>query len=267
MTRYRSEIIISILLVMMTLAVYQQVRNHEFLNYDDDDYVTHNPFVREGLTWRGVSWAFTSNLHGHWHPLTWLSHMMDTELFGLNPAGHHLTSVFLHIANTLLLFLLLQRMTGALLRSAFVAALFAIHPLQVEPVAWVVGRKDVLCAFFWILAMWGYARYAERPGFGRYLVVLVAFMLSLMAKTTVVTLPFILLLMDYWPLGRFQLGEVGGERSKLKLSSLRSIYQGPLFRRLIGEKALLFVLAGAVAFLVVSTRHIYFDERADSEYG
>jgi len=267
MSRYRSEIIISLLLIMMTLAVYQQVRNHGFINYDDDDYVTLNPFVRDGFTWRGVSWAFKSKLHGHWHPVTWLSHMTDTEVFGPNPAGHHLTSVFLHIANTLLLFLILKRMTGALLQSAFVAALLAIHPLHVEPVAWVAGRKDVLCAFFWMLAMWSYARYAEHPGLGRYLVVLVAFMLSLMAKSTVVTLPFVLLLLDYWPLGRFQLGEAGREKSKPKLGSLRSIYQGPLFRRLIGEKALLFAIAGVVVVLIVFSRDVYFDTRQAREYG
>lgn len=267
MTRYRSEIVISLLLIMMTLVPYWQVRNHEFISYDDDDYVTHNPFVRDGLTWQGVSWAFTSKLHGHWHPVTWLSHMTDTELFGLNPAAHHLISVFFHIANTLLLFLVLKRMTGALLRSAFVAALFAIHPVHVEPVAWIADRKDVLCASFWMLATWGYIRYAQHPGFGRYLTVLVAFMLGLMAKPTVVTLPFVLLLIDYWPLGRFQLGEAGEEGSTQKTSAVPSIYQGRLFRRLIGEKVLLFVLAGSVVVLIVFSRQAYFGERNIREYG
>lgn len=267
MSRYRSEIIIGLFLVMMTLAVYQQVRNHDFTNFDDDDYVTQNPFVRDGLTWRGFSWAFRSHLHGHYHPVTWLSHMTDVELFGLNPAGHHLTSVFLHVVNILLLFLILRRMTGALWQSAFVAALFAIHPLHVEPVAWVAGRKDVLCAFFWMLAIWGYARYAEHPGMGRYAIVLVAFMLGLMAKTTVVTLPFVLLLLDYWPLDRLRLGEVETETSEPKPISLRSLFKQRLFRRLIREKAVLFVLAGFVVVLIISTRIAYFGELKAMEYG
>jgi tetratricopeptide (TPR) repeat protein len=267
MSRYRSEIIIGFLLVMMTFAVYQQVRNYGFMNYDDDDYVTQNPFVRDGLTWRGVSWAFRSHLHGHYHPVTWLSHMTDTELFGLNPAGHHLTSVFLHIINTLLLFLILRRMTGDLWQSAFVGALFAIHPLHVEPIAWIAGRKDVLCAFFWMLTMWGYVRYAEHPGLGRYLVVLVAFTLGLMSKTTVVTLPFVLLLLDYWPLGRLKLGEVGTEMSKAEPISLHSLYKQRLLRRLIREKAPLFIIAGFVVIVIVSTRQTYFDEKKAEEYG
>ena len=255
MRRHRSEIIASLFLVIITLAVYWQVRNHEFINYDDDDYVTENNYVQAGLTWEGVSWAFTSGLHGHWHPVTWLSHMTDCQLFGLNPAGHHLTSLFLHIANTLLLFLILRRTTGALLRSAFVAALFAIHPLNVESVAWIADRKDVLSTSFWMMAMWAYVRYSEHPGFSRYLLTLVAFMVGLMAKPIVVTLPFVLLLMDYWPLGRFQFGQSSVEGIAQNRGSLNTGYQSTRLRRLVLEKALFLIVTGAFIVLMSVVRH------------
>jgi tetratricopeptide (TPR) repeat protein len=188
-----------------------------FIHLDDDVYVTANPQVKSGLTLAGVAWAFTSTHAANWHPLTWLSHMLDCQLYGLNPAGHHLTSVLLHIAAALLLFRVFQRMTGALWQSACIAALFALHPLRVESVAWVAERKDVLGAFFWMLTMGAYARYAQaqtpgpsrRPGAdedrGRhrdYSLALVFFALGLMSKPTLVTLPCVLLLLDYWPLGR-----------------------------------------------------------------
>jgi Flp pilus assembly protein TadD len=192
--------------VSLTVAVFwalSGVQNHEFVNFDDGKYVTENTIVQNGLTWENLVWALTTTHFSQWHPLTWLSHMSDCELYGLNARGHHFTNLLLHTANTLLLFLVLQGMTGAVWRSAFVAALFGFHPLHVEPVAWVAGRKDVLSTFFWILTMGFYLRYVQDPRFGRYMPVLLCFILGLMAKQMLVTLPFVLLLLDYWPLGRF----------------------------------------------------------------
>jgi Flp pilus assembly protein TadD len=204
---YLLKIFICLFLIGATLAVFWPLKNNEFVNLDDGMYVTENLHVQAGLTLKGLSWAFTTTRAGNWHPLTWLSHMLDCQLYGLKPAGHHLTSLLLHIVNTLLLFLVLKRMTGALWGSSFVAALFALHPLHVESVAWVAERKDVLSTFFWMLTMWTYVRYAERPRLNRYLLVLLSFALGLMSKPMLVTLPFVLLLLDYWPLGRFQFGK------------------------------------------------------------
>jgi tetratricopeptide (TPR) repeat protein len=189
-------------LIALNLIVYASVRNHDFVNYDDDDYVTANAIVLQGLTWHGVSWALTTGQAANWHPLTWLSHMLDVELYGLDPGPHHLTNLLFHIANTLLLFGLLNRMTRALGRSAFVAGLFAVHPLHVESVAWVAERKDVLSTLFWMLTLWAYVEYVRRPGLRRYGAVLLFFALGLLAKPILVTLPFVLLLLDFWPLGR-----------------------------------------------------------------
>ncbi len=189
-------------LALVTLAVYLPALHHGFLEYDDQQYVTDNPRVQAGLTWTGLVWAFGFHA-GNWHPLAWLSHMADCQLYGARAGGHHLTNVLLHVASTLLLFAVLNRMTDALWRSAAVAALFAWHPLHVESVAWVAERKDVLCAFFWMLTLWLYVRHAARPSIARYLFALGAFVLCLMAKPMGVTLPFVLLLLDYWPLKRF----------------------------------------------------------------
>ncbi len=248
MLHYRSHIIIGLFLVAINLVVYGQVIDHKFINYDDNYYVTSNQHVLQGWIPEDITWAFKTERHGHWHPLTWLSHMTDCQLFGLNPAGHHLTSLFLHIASTLLLFLALRLMTGALYRSAVVAALFAIHPLHVEPVAWVAGRKDVLSTLFWMLTMIAYIRYSMRPGIFRYLLVLIVFALGLMAKPMVVTLPLILLLMDYWPLGRFALGrtsEAPAPKNQAFVSHGR--FQTASGLRLILEKAFLFAMLGASA--------------------
>jgi hypothetical protein len=198
------QLFISLFLILINFVAFWQVRNNGFINLDDDLYVTDNPNVQNGLTLRGILWAFTTTHAGQWQPITWLSHMLDHDLYGLNPGGHHMTSLLFHVANTLLLFLLLQRITGAPWRSGFVAALFALHPLRVESVAWVAERKDVLSGFFWILTMWTYARYVERPKLNRYLLVVLCFVLTLMSKTMAVTLPFVLLLLDYWPLGRLK---------------------------------------------------------------
>ena len=188
-------------LALVTTALYLPGWQHSFVDYDDQQYVTDNPRVQAGLTWRGLVWAF-GFYAGNWHPLAWLSHMVDCQLYGANPGGHHLTSVLLHVASTLLLFSVLNRMTAAIWRSAAVAALFAWHPLHVESVAWIAERKDVLCAFFWMLTLWFYVRYTEQGTTLRYLSVLGSFGLCLMSKPMGVTLPFVLLLLDYWPLKR-----------------------------------------------------------------
>lgn len=208
----RQELVLSFLLVLVTLGLYWQVPTFEFLEYDDMVYVTDNTHVQNGLTFKGLVWAFSSLEMGFWHPLTWLSLMVDSEIFGSNPGGYHLTNLLLHIASTVLLFLLLERMTKAKWRSAFVAVLFALHPLHVESVAWIAERKDVLSGFFWMLTMWVYLRYAERPEVSRYVVVFLVFILGLMAKPMLVTLPCVLLLMDIWPLGRTGWRIMGNER-------------------------------------------------------
>ena len=195
-------IAIAAVLLALTLLIYLPVRSFDFVNYDDPDYVTNNPHVRSGITADSVAWALTSQDAGNWHPLTWLSHMLDCRLFDLNGGGHHLTNLALHALNSLLLFWLLWRLTGALWRSAWVALLFALHPLHVESVAWVAERKDVLSAAFFFLTILAYIRFVERRTPIRYLAVLLAFCLGLMAKSMLVTLPFVLLLLDVWPLQR-----------------------------------------------------------------
>jgi Flp pilus assembly protein TadD len=192
----------ALVLMGVTAAVYAPVWHFSFVSWDDPSYVTQNPRVLGGLTWQGVTWALTTGDAANWHPLTWMSHMLDIELYGLHPGGHHVTSLALHLANTLLLLGLLHRITGQAARSAFVAALFALHPLHVESVAWVAERKDVLSTLFLLLTMWSYVRYVRRPDRRRYGLVLALFALGLMAKPMLVTLPFILLLLDVWPLGR-----------------------------------------------------------------
>jgi tetratricopeptide (TPR) repeat protein len=202
--RRRQTWLICIGLALAVLGAYAPLWNAGFINYDDPDYVTGNLHVRPGLTWNGLMWALTSAHAGNWHPLTWLSHMLDVQLYGMNPFGHHLTSVVLHLANSILLFLLLQRLTSAVWPSAMVAALFALHPIHVESVAWISERKDVLSTLFWILSIWAYARWLEGTGQRFYVWSLVLFALGLAAKQMLVTLPFALLLLDYWPLQRWQ---------------------------------------------------------------
>jgi Flp pilus assembly protein TadD len=194
------------LLAVVTLAVYWPVLRCEFIHGDDPDYVTQNPHVRGGLTWTNLRWAFAARHANNWHPLTWISHMLDCQMYGLNPAGHHATNLLFHVTNAVLIFLVLRRMTRAHWRSAFVAALFALHPLHVESVAWVAERKDVLSTFFWALTVGAYVWYSERPRLDRYLVVTVLFGLGLMAKPMLVTLPCLLFLLDFWPLQRASAG-------------------------------------------------------------
>jgi len=197
-------ILVALLLSALVLASYRGVQENEFLNYDDPTYVTENRHVKDGLTWEGVGWAFTASYAGNWHPLTWLSLMLDHDLFGMNAARFHRTSVILHGVAALVLFGALFRMTGDLWCSGLVAGLFGLHPLHVESVAWAAERKDVLSGLFWMLGLWGYARYAERPGLRRYWPVVLFFVMGLLSKPMVVTFPFALLLLDYWPLQRLE---------------------------------------------------------------
>ncbi len=231
MLRNKQILLIYLLLPVAVLIAFWQVNQCDFINYDDPAYVTENVHIRHGITLEAVRWAFTAGYAANWHPLTWMSHMLDVQLFGLNPHGHHLTNLLFHIANTLLLFLVFNRMTKAPWKSAFVAALFAFHPLHVESVAWVSERKDVLSTFFWMLTIGAYIHYVEhRTDDGKqrtegsrlvssvirhpssvfsYSPVLIFFIFGLMAKPMLVTLPFVLLLLDYWPLRRLQEREQG----------------------------------------------------------
>lgn len=210
-----------LLLAALTVAVYWPVHTYPFVSYDDQQYVAQNPVVAGGLSGDGLRWAFTSLAYAsNWHPLTWISHMADVQLFGMNAGRHHLVNLLLHVANGLLLFLVLRGLTGAFWRSALAAALFAVHPLHLESVAWVAERKDVLSTFFLLLTLAAYRRYVRRPGTGRYLEVTAAFALGLLAKPMLVTLPCVLLLLDLWPLGRWRPGAAppaGGSRTALRL--------------------------------------------------
>ncbi len=221
-------------LALLTVTALWPVLGNGFTNFDDDLYVTQNPELRNGLGAEGFRWAWTTGHAANWHPLTWLSHLLDYELYGLDPWGHHLTSLLWHVANTILLFLLLEALTGATWRGAVVAALFAVHPLHVESVAWVAERKDVLSTFFWLLTLAAYVAWVRRPSPARYGAVLLALALGLAAKPMLVTVPFVLLLLDYWPLGRW------GERSP---------------GRLVVEKLPLFALAAASSVITVIVQH------------
>ena len=201
------EIAVCGLILLAIALVFAQTLSHGFARYDDPIYVYENPHLTNGLTAEGISWAFTSRYASNWHPLTWLSHMLDCRLYGLAPWGHHLSNIVLHGATAIILFLVLRRMTGDLWPSALVTAVFAIHPLRVESVAWVAERKDVLSGLCFVLTLAAYLGYVRHPAsLLRYLLVIACFALGLMAKPMLVTLPFVLLLLDYWPLGRLRLG-------------------------------------------------------------
>ena len=244
----RLHYLICLLLTIMTLSVYGQVKHHDFVDYDDDLYVVENPVVQSGLNLKNVIWAFKTNSIANWHPLTWLSHLLDVQLYGFDAGQHHITSLIIHILNAILLFLAFRRFTGALWRSAFVAALFALHPLHVESVAQVACRKDVLSTFFWMLTILTYAGYVDQPGKFRYFLVLLFFALGLMAKPMVVTLPFVLLLLDYWPLRRFK--DIGANIAESNPQWIK------IFLYLLWEKIPLFILSAvssAVTFWVQNT--------------
>jgi protein O-mannosyl-transferase len=198
----RQAFVLGLLLIIVSLTLYNSLSRHPFVNYDDDRYVSDNAHVKEGFSWESIKWAFTSYDESNWHPLTWLSHMLDCQLFHLNPAGHHYTNALLHAFNVALLFWVLYSATGFIWRSFMAAALFALHPINVESVAWVAERKNLLSLFFFLLALGAYHWYASKPRAGRYVAVAALFALGLMAKPQVITLPFVLLLWDYWPLQR-----------------------------------------------------------------
>ncbi len=206
----KKVMILSLLLFAITLFLYEPLKNHNFINYDDNAFVTENPHVLSGFSWNNLLWAFTSmDTSEYWHPLTWLSHMLDCALFGTNAAGHHFMNLLLHAINVVLVFFLLQRGTGFIGRSFFVALVFAAHPVNVQTVAWVAERKNVLCATFWLLAIGAYGWYARNPTWKRYLCVAGLFLLAIMSKPMAVTLPCVLLLLDYWPLRRINFFEKG----------------------------------------------------------
>ena len=232
---------LALILLIATIGAYWQVQHHDFIYFDDPSYVTDNHYVKQGLTKHGFAWAFSTFHASNWHPLTWLSHMLDCELYGLNPAGHHLTNLFFHVATTLLLFLVLRESTGRRWPSFLVAGLFALHPLHVESVAWVSERKDVLSTFFWFLTMLAYVRYVRQPRIHRYMLVLIPFAAGLLTKPMLVTLPFVLLLFDYWPLGRLGFAW-GGSKERTKKSSPVDLVP---VSQLVWEKIPFFVLAAA----------------------
>ena len=242
--------IVCLLLAVVTLALYNPVNRHPFVNYDDDRYVTENPHVRQGLNADTIAWSLTSTEQANWHPLTWMSHALDVSLFRLNPAGHHLTSVLLHVINACLLSLLLMWATKRMGPSVFVAALFALHPINVESVGWVAERKNVLCTFFFFLALWAYGWYAQKPGWKRYLAVFGSFAAGLASKPMVITLPFVLLLLDYWPLERVD--KTGENKTP--------------WSRLVLEKLPLFALSVASALITMHAQQSGGAVRSNTEF-
>jgi protein O-mannosyl-transferase len=258
----RFVVLYCLLLVVLTLAVYLPFAHNPFIDFDDGVYVTQNPYVQEGLTWKTFAWALTSaHRSGNWHPLTWLSHALDFQFYGLNPFGHHLTSVLIHALNVLILFWVLARATGATGRSFLVAAFFALHPMNVESVAWVAERKNVLSTLFFLLALGAYGWYAVKPDVKRYIVVTICFVLALASKPMVITLPFVLLLLDFWPLQRIRWEKYreSGPKDKTRrkerpnagiVGSAFSIPQMP-FSRLVREKLPLLALCLASAIITV----------------
>ncbi|HTZ75743.1 MAG TPA: tetratricopeptide repeat protein [Candidatus Aquilonibacter sp.] len=250
---FRSEgdasLLLSVLLALGTVVLYARSLGNGFVSLDDRLYVTQNPNVLQGLTWRGFLWAMRTSSVDYWHPLTWLVHMADVQMFGLRPAGHHLVSLLLHVFNIVLLFQLLRKATGRVARSAIVAALFAVFPLNVESVAWVAETKTLLCTALLLLALWAYGAYVRRPGIFRYLAVCALFGLGLMAKPMLVTFPVILLVVDYWPLQRlmgrpspterreswlFAWGKIAAEKIPFFAMACASVYSTIVSQRVVG---------------------------------
>jgi len=243
------------ILAGVTLVTYWPVRNYDFVNYDDPEYVSRNRQVQSGLTLENIRWAFTTTDLRNWHPLTWLSLMLDCQLFGCRPGPFHIVNVAFHMANTLLLFLVFARMTGRMWPSAFVAAAFALHPLHVESVAWIAERKDVLSTLCWLLTMWAYVHYAGHPNLIRYLLVVLFFVLGLMAKPMLVTLPFVLLVLDYWPLGRIKLRKLEPNGDSKQPAAATVLYRKSTALGLLMEKIPLFVLSAVSSIITVLAQH------------
>jgi len=234
--------LICAVLILITFIAFEPVRHNGFTSYDDRAYITTNPHITGGLTLESVCWAFSSAHYHMWHPLTSLSYLLDYQLFELRPFGYHFNSVLLHIANVVLLFCLLKRITGALWPSAFVAAIFAVHPLQVESVAWIAERKTVLSGFFWILTLAAYAHYCARPRISKYLIVLLAFSFAVISKPVVVTLPLVLLLLDFWPLDRFGKNLAQNEPDQKR-------YRQFSISHLVAEKVPLLILSAVLSII------------------
>ncbi len=240
------DILICLFLIIAILATYWQVKSHDFINFDDDIYITNNSYVQDGLTAKSISWAFITDHAGYWIPLTWLSHMLDCHFFGMNSGAHHMVNVFYHILNVLLLFLILKRMTGTFWRPCFVAALFALHPIHIESVAWAAERKDVLSAFFWMLTILSYIAFVKHQNMIRYFIVLLFFASGIMAKPMVVSLPFVLILLDFWPLERFQTSTICEDGSdKKKFCILQSAI----------EKIPLLIFSLASSVITINLQH------------
>jgi len=245
-----NRLVLGLILVLVSLALYNPAGHYPFSDYDDDHYITDNPHVSQGLNWNTVKWAFTTTAEANWHPVTWMSHQLDCQLFHLNPAGHHYVNVLLHAINVWLLFMVLLEATGLVWRSWMVAALFALHPINVESVAWVSERKNLISMFFFLAALAAYRWYTEKPRPGRYSLVASLFALGLMAKPQVITLPFVLLLWDYWPLERMRSGQ---EAPNSAGSMDRSTNFLP-FSRLVLEKMPLFLLSAASAVITLKAQ-------------
>ena len=241
----RQKLIVYLVLTAITLAVFWQVNQYNFISFDDPGYVTNNSHIQSGITLDGFRWAFSTTYLGLWNPLVWLSLMFDYQLHGLNAGGYHLTNLILHVMSALLLFWLFNRITGAIWKSAFIAALFALHPLHVESVAWIAERKDVLSAFFWMLTLCLYVYYTEKPVITRYLLVLLSFACALMSKPMVITLPVVMILLDYWPLNRLQSRKIvtnmpevmsvsnrGKKKNKLKTEVIKKNISPPRVQKL-----------------------------------
>lgn len=254
-------VVICLVLGLGTIALYFPAVHFGFVNVDDQIYVAANPHVNHGITASGLKWAFQAGYAANWHPLTWISHMVDCQIFGNKVGGEHATNLLLHALNSVLLFLVLLRMTGAEWRSAAVAAFFAWHPLHVESVAWIAERKDVLSGFFWMLALWAYVRYAESSKAKLpnskifYALALVLFALGLMAKPMLVTLPFVLLLIDWWPLGRLSCAAVSEQGAEAQAEERAEVPPMPSVSSLVMEKIPFFVLSAASCVLTVIAEH------------
>jgi tetratricopeptide (TPR) repeat protein len=254
----KRSVISGLSLILLSVAVYFPVGRNGFINFDDNHYITDNPQVSSPLTRETVKWAFTTFDAANWHPLTWISHALDYHLFGLNAAGHHFESVLIHALNVVLLFLVLQALTGFTWRSLVVASLFAVHPLNVESVAWAAERKTVLSMLFLLLALWAYARYIRRPSVGRYSLVVAVFASALMSKPQVITFPFVLLLLDYWPLRRSHWLPASNNHG--------STDEPRSFLWLVAEKIPLFVLSAASALITLRAQHAGNAVRTAAEY-
>lgn len=252
----RLVLLVCLVLIIATSILYWQVSEHEFINFDDTAYVTENPQVQKGISIDNIFWAFSfeGTQYAYWHPLTWISHMVDCEFFGLSSGKHHLMNVFFHLANVMLLFFVFRKMTGTLWRSAFVAALFALHPINVDSVAWLAERKNLLSTFFWLLAMIIYFYYVKKPNIPKYILLVSVFILGLLSKPMLVTLPFVFVLLDFWPLKRFQIIPTKAIEKKTEGISEHFKYQGESITRLILEKVPLVILS--VITIVISSLSI-----------